>query len=319
MAARVAVKKSEVVERDALPTPSNRARSKRLRETLLAWYDAGHRNLPWRKSRDPYAIWISETMLQQTRVETVIPYYERFLERFPDIETLATADREDVFERWAGLGYYSRARNLHRSAKMMVEDFGASVPDTIEQLRMLPGVGRYTAGAVASIAFDKPEAVVDGNVVRVFSRLATCGDKPTAKVWWSLAGALTENADRPGAVNQALMELGATCCSKQQPGCDRCPLRDHCAAFKHPISSKSCKSARGATFSAAVRPAERLPMMHLRTTRSPTCVPATLAGNHIMRRKQKQKQQQQAIQPEKHPAGQFCIISKQRTTLVNIH
>ncbi|MGK0485281.1 MAG: A/G-specific adenine glycosylase, partial [Myxococcota bacterium] len=159
MAARVAVKKSEVVERDALPTPSNRARSKRLRETLLAWYDAGHRNLPWRKSRDPYAIWISETMLQQTRVETVIPYYERFLERFPDIETLATADREDVFERWAGLGYYSRARNLHRSAKMMVEDFEASVPDTIEQLRMLPGVGRYTAGAVASIAFDKPEAV----------------------------------------------------------------------------------------------------------------------------------------------------------------
>ncbi|MEO1915175.1 MAG: A/G-specific adenine glycosylase, partial [Myxococcales bacterium] len=203
------MKKSEVVERDALPTPSNRARSKRLRETLLAWYDAGHRNLPWRKSRDPYAIWISETMLQQTRVETVIPYYERFLERFPDIETLATADREDVFERWAGLGYYSRARNLHRSAKMMVEDFGASVPDTIEQLRMLPGVGRYTAGAVASIAFDKPAAVVDGNVVRVLTRLldlrCDVSRKDVQERLWDEAGALAKGT-RPGDLNQALME-----------------------------------------------------------------------------------------------------------------
>ena len=236
MAARVAVKKSEVVERDALPTPSNRARSKRLRETLLAWYDAGHRNLPWRKSRDPYAIWISETMLQQTRVETVIPYYERFLERFPDIETLATADREDVFERWAGLGYYSRARNLHRSAKMMVEDFGASVPDTIEQLRMLPGVGRYTAGAVASIAFDKPEAVVDGNVVRVLTRLldlrCDVSRKDVQERLWDEAGALAKGT-RPGDLNQALMEFGATVCSPRSPSCESgCPMKRLCRGLR---------------------------------------------------------------------------------------
>ena len=132
------------------------ARARRIRERLLAWYDANRRDLPWRHTRDPYSIWISETMLQQTRVETVIPYYERFLARFPDVETLADADQEDVYGHWAGLGYYSRARNLHAAAKQVVTDFGGSLPGTAEALRSLPGVGRYTAGAMASWAETGP-------------------------------------------------------------------------------------------------------------------------------------------------------------------
>lgn len=175
-------------------------------------------------------------MLQQTRVETVVPYYTRFLERFPDIEALATADREDVFEHWAGLGYYSRARNLHRSAKMMVEEFDAEVPSTVEQLRTLPGVGRYTAGAVASIAFDRPEAVVDGNVVRVLTRLldirCDVSRKDVQERLWEEAGALAKGA-RPGDLNQALMEFGATACTPRSPRCnDGCPMKRLCHGLR---------------------------------------------------------------------------------------
>ena len=157
--------------REDLEPRTSSARIKRLRERLLGWYDESRRDLPWRRSRDPYAIWISETMLQQTRVETVIPYYTRFLERFPDVESLAVADREEVYELWTGLGYYSRARNLHSAAQLVVDEHDATIPCETETLRKLPGIGRYTAGALASIAFDRPEAVVDGNVVRVLTRL----------------------------------------------------------------------------------------------------------------------------------------------------
>lgn len=215
-----------------LGTPTPRARVRRLRGKLLQWYDAHRRDLPWRRSRDPYAIWISETMLQQTRVETVIPYYERFLARFPDVESLASADRDDVFELWSGLGYYSRARNLQRAAQMMCDEFGNRLPDTAADLRRLPGVGRYTAGAVASIAFDRPEPVVDGNVARVLTRLldlrADITRKDVAERLWQEAEALARGP-RPGDLNQALMEFGATQCTPRSPRChEGCPLARSC-------------------------------------------------------------------------------------------
>jgi A/G-specific adenine glycosylase len=221
-----------------------------LRRSLLAWYRKSRRDLPWRRSRDPYAIWISESMLQQTRVETVIPYYERFLARFPDVQSLADADQEDVLGLWAGLGYYSRARNLHAAARAVVDEHDGRVPDDAERLRSLPGVGRYTAGAVASIAFDRPEPVVDGNVVRVLSRLEGIEEDVRApsvleRIWGSAAALARCRA--PGDLNQALMELGATICTPRAPRCDRCPIARRCVARAKgiqetlPVKSKRVK------------------------------------------------------------------------------
>jgi len=217
----------------AIPASLSPARARRIRQRLLSWYDAHQRDLPWRQTRDPYAIWISETMLQQTRVETVIPYYQRFLERFPNVETLADADQEDVYSYWAGLGYYSRARNLHASAKRVVDDFGGALPERASALRSLPGVGRYTAGALASIAFDQPEAIVDGNVKRVLARRLgirdDVADKTVEDRLWAEA-AMLARGPRPGDLNQALMELGATVCTPRSPACGACPLRRSCDA-----------------------------------------------------------------------------------------
>ena len=211
----------------------DRRRTRGIREKLLLWYDREKRDLPWRRSRDPYAIWISETMLQQTRVDTVIPYYERFLQRFPSVYQLAEADTDDVLGHWAGLGYYSRARNLQTAARRVVDDFDGQLPDEAEGLRSLPGIGRYTAGAVASIAFDRPEPLVDGNVARVFARLLGIRDdiKQTCTVdrLWQEAGALVRGP-RPGDLNQAIMELGATVCTPRTPRCDACPLGRRCDA-----------------------------------------------------------------------------------------
>ncbi|MFP6639767.1 MAG: A/G-specific adenine glycosylase, partial [Myxococcota bacterium] len=179
-----------------------------IRTRLLQWYDANRRDLPWRHTRDPFAIWISESMLQQTRVETVIPYYERFLERFPDVGALAEADLEDVYGLWTGLGYYSRARNLHAAARTIMLEHGGRLPDTAEGLRGLKGVGPYTAGALSSIAFDREEPVVDGNVIRVLTRLLDwredVGERRILDGLWTLAGRLVRGA-RPGDLNQALM------------------------------------------------------------------------------------------------------------------
>ncbi|MFO0689374.1 MAG: A/G-specific adenine glycosylase [Myxococcota bacterium] len=209
------------------PDPSIR----RVREPLLRWYDAHRRDLPWRRTRDPYAIWISEAMLQQTRVETVIPYWERFLARFPDVGSLARAEQDDVNALWTGLGYYSRARNLKAAAESIVADHGGHLPDTAEGLRTLPGIGRYTAGAVASIAFEREEPLVDGNVVRVFARLEDVdedtGEKAVVERFWSLAAELVAGP-RPGDLNQALMELGATLCTPKRPQCLICPVRAAC-------------------------------------------------------------------------------------------
>ena len=203
------------------------------RDALLAWYDASRRDLPWRKTRDPYAIWVSEAMLQQTRVETVIPYYERFLARFPDVAALAGAELEEVYGLWAGLGYYSRARNLKAAAQAVRDRFGGALPAEAEALRTLPGVGRYTAGAVSSIAFGRPEPVVDGNVERVLSRhlglRAPVKESATARRIWEEAARLADGS-RPGDLNQALMELGATICTPRAPRCDDCPWSPGCDA-----------------------------------------------------------------------------------------
>jgi A/G-specific adenine glycosylase len=230
--------------------PAHRRRVRRLRAALLSWYRANRRDLPWRRSRDPYAIWISETMLQQTRVETVIPYYERFLERFPTVELLADADEDDVFSAWAGLGYYSRARNLHRAAKQVTNEHGGELPQDADGLRALPGIGRYTAGALASIAFDAPEPIVDGNVVRVLTRLHGIRDdtakKPVMDRLWQEAELLARG-ESPGDLNQALMELGALVCVPRAPRCLACPLLRSCDARARgdaeilPVKTKNTK------------------------------------------------------------------------------
>ena len=204
-----------------------------LHRRLLAWYRKHARALPWRGTRDPYRIWVSEAMLQQTRVATVIDYYKAFLARFPTLETLARARSEDVLATWSGLGYYRRARNLHDAARFVVRDCGGHVPRDPESFRRLPGVGRYTTGAVLSLAFDRPLAVLDGNVARVFSRLfamrAAVRDPRGARRLWALADALVP-ARGAGEWNQALMELGATVCTPRSPRCGACPVAPLCRA-----------------------------------------------------------------------------------------
>ena len=205
-------------------------------DLLLNWWDADHADLPWRNTRDPYAIWISEIMLQQTQISTVIPYYERWLVRFPTVEDLAAASLDDVLKLWEGLGYYSRARNMHTAAQTIVEEWTGRFSPTAAQLQTLKGIGRYTAGAIASIAFDEPAPVLDGNVIRVFSRLTDLPDDVTTtatkKHLWQIAGDLVP-AERPGDYNQALMELGQTVCLPQKPHCLLCPLAQQCLARQH--------------------------------------------------------------------------------------
>ncbi len=205
-----------------------------VRNELLRWYDGAARDLPWRHTRDPYAIWVSEVMLQQTRVDTVIPYYERFLKQFPSPQALADADEDTVLAQWSGLGYYRRARLLHAGVREVVARYGGEVPEDADARRALPGVGRYTAGAIGSIAFDKQEPVVDGNVTRVLSRLlridTPVGASVTTRRLWDEAARLVQG-ERPGDLNQAVMELGATVCTPKNPSCGECPVSRHCGAF----------------------------------------------------------------------------------------
>ncbi|WP_434345541.1 A/G-specific adenine glycosylase [Myxococcus virescens] len=218
----------------ATVTPA-RAHLASVRGPLLDWYDRNKRDLPWRRTRAPYAIWLSEVMLQQTQVSTVIPYWERFLARFPTARALASAPLDDVLAGWKGLGYYSRARNLHRAAQEVVARFGGTLPSTAAELLELPGFGRYTAGAVASIAFGEEAPLVDGNVARVFSRIFEVeglpGDRQREATLWALAAALVKG-ERPGDFNQALMEHGATTCRPENPLCLLCPVRGACVAFR---------------------------------------------------------------------------------------
>jgi A/G-specific adenine glycosylase len=202
-------------------------------DALLPWYDDARRDLPWRKTRDPYAVWVSEMMLQQTQVATVLGYYERWMKRFPTVKALASAVEDDVLHAWQGLGYYSRARNLWRGARAVVSEHGGRIPRTAAALRALPGIGPYSAGAIASIAFGERAPLVDGNVVRVLCRVfGLRGDpsrSPLKTELWDIAGRLVPE-DRPGDFNQALMELGATVCTPRAPRCEGCPLRKGCTA-----------------------------------------------------------------------------------------
>ena len=201
----------------------------RVRTLLLEHYDAHRRDLPWRESREPYRVWVSEIMLQQTRVETAIPYYHRWMERFPTVEALADGDEESVLKAWEGLGYYSRARNLRRSALIVRERLGGVLPQDSQGLKALPGIGEYSAGAIASIAYGEVVPAVDGNVRRVLSRLFDLAD-PTDVSLRTRARELVD-PDRPGDWNQALMELGATVCTARSPQCTVCPLAGQCRAL----------------------------------------------------------------------------------------
>jgi A/G-specific adenine glycosylase len=204
---------------------------RRVRGKLLSFFDERQRILPWRNQSDPYRIWVSEIMLQQTRVDAVIPYYERWLVRFPTLHSLAAADPEAVLRAWEGLGYYSRARNLQHAARRVMEQHGGRLPRDYALLRALPGIGDYTAGAIASIAFGQAEPAVDGNARRVLCRLLDLPN-PSARDLRRIAKRLVP-ADRPAAFNQALMELGATICTARKPACLRCPLRQSCRARAH--------------------------------------------------------------------------------------
>ncbi len=199
-----------------------------LRLALLCWYDERGRDLPWRRNADPYRVWVSEIMLQQTRVEAVIPYYERWLRQFPTLDALASAEPDDVLRAWEGLGYYARARNLHRAARMVRERFAGDVPSEASALRSLPGVGDYTAGAIASIAYGRREAALDGNVRRVLCRLLDVADARPQQL--NPVAAALMPSDRPGDFNQALMDLGATVCTPRAPRCDDCPAATLCRA-----------------------------------------------------------------------------------------
>ncbi|MFC3932902.1 A/G-specific adenine glycosylase [Streptococcus dentapri] len=206
------------------------------RRTLLAWYDEKKRDLPWRHTKDPYPIWISEIMLQQTQVQTVIPYYQRFLDWFPSIETLAHAPEDDLLKAWEGLGYYSRVRNIQAAAQQIMNDFAGRFPDTYEEILSLKGIGPYTAGAIASIAFDLPEPAVDGNIMRVMARLFEVdydiGDPKNRKIFQALMEDLIDPV-RPGDFNQALMDLGTDIEAAKNPRPDESPVRAFCAAYLH--------------------------------------------------------------------------------------
>ncbi len=219
-----------------------------IRSRLLRWFDAAKRDMPWRRTEDPYRILLAEFLLQRTRVASGTPFYERFLRRFPDLPSLAAASEQDVLRAWEGLGFYRRARSLHEAAKVIVERHGGRIPSDAETLRGLPGVGPYTAGAVASIAFGAREPAVDGNVLRVLARLyrveADVSKGEGREEIWSLARALVPPS-RPGAFNQALMELGATVCTPASPSCGTCPLEDLCAAHAAGVEDRLPKIGQG--------------------------------------------------------------------------
>jgi A/G-specific adenine glycosylase len=205
------------------------------RKRLMKWYRAHHRDLPWRRSNNPYHIWVSEVMLQQTQVQTVLSYYRRFLKRFPNIERLAAADLQAVLKLWEGMGYYARARNLHRAAKVVVQEHEGLIPDKWEAFHDLPGVGDYIAAAVLSIAFHQPHAVVDGNVKRVLARLHKIHapvNRVSSYSRFKAAAAKLLDSRQPGTFNQAVMELGALICKPRNPLCAACPLSRHCRAYQ---------------------------------------------------------------------------------------
>jgi A/G-specific adenine glycosylase len=234
---------------------------------LLAWYKRHQRSLPWRETSDPYRIWISEIMLQQTQVDTVIPYYRRFFKTFPDVRKLAAAPLQDVLKAWENLGYYSRARNIHSASRIMVDKFGGRIPNTPEEIKTLPGIGQYSAGAILSIAYGQALPAVDGNVRRILSRVFAIRkpvDAPREqKILFDLAATLVP-AKRPGDFNQALMDLGATICKAKNPNCSICPLASICRAWltdlqnSLPVTRKAPAIPRRQAVAAVIRNPEGL-------------------------------------------------------------
>lgn len=205
-------------------------------DLVLRWFDKfGRKTLPWQINKTPYKVWLSEIMLQQTQVNTVIPYFNRFLERFPSLSDLAKADQDTVLSLWTGLGYYARARNLHKAAQMAVEQYNGELPDSQTELESLPGIGRSTAGAILSLGFGKPAAILDGNVKRVLARYfgetEWPGKTAVQRSLWQQSEALTPTV-RHGDYNQAMMDLGALVCTRSKPNCEACPLTGNCIAFK---------------------------------------------------------------------------------------
>lgn len=217
------------------------AETTQFRKNLLEWFRKSYRKLPWRETNNPYFIWISEVMLQQTQVNTVIPYYQRFISIFPDVETLAAANLQQVLKVWEGLGYYARARNLHRAARQLVKEGNRGIPEHYDAFRKLPGVGEYIAAAVQSIAFNKPFAVVDGNVKRVLARIFLINEpvngNGSIKTFSKRAIQLLDTIT-PGMFNQAMMELGALICSPQNPLCNECPVKEFCVSFEKSLQTK---------------------------------------------------------------------------------
>jgi A/G-specific adenine glycosylase len=234
---------------ELLPAQPTTRQTRAISERLLQWYDAEKRDMPWRRSHDPYAILVSEFMLQQTQVATATPYFERFMAEFPTVRSLADAAEERVLRAWAGLGYYSRAQNLHASAQRIVRDYGGRVPETFADLLFLPGVGRYVAGAVASIAFGAVVPALDANAIRVFCRLfALAVDGASVSVRRKLENLVGRviPPTRPGDFNQAIMELGARICTARGPKCPECPVRTQCRAAKlgNPLEYPQAKETR---------------------------------------------------------------------------
>ncbi|MFC3039238.1 A/G-specific adenine glycosylase [Virgibacillus xinjiangensis] len=222
-------------------------------QDLLRWYDENKRNLPWREDQDPYKVWVSEIMLQQTKVDTVIPYFHHFLEKFPTVYALAEAEQQEVLKAWEGLGYYSRARNLQNAVREVVSEYGGKVPDNPKELGSLKGVGPYTKGAILSIAYDQPEPAVDGNVMRVFSRVLRIEEdiakQKTKKLFEDHLREIISHDD-PSSFNQAIMDLGASICTPTSPACLLCPVQEHCQAFaagveeQLPIKKKAKKQKK---------------------------------------------------------------------------
>lgn len=219
-------------------------------QDLIGWFEREQRDLPWRKDKDPYKVWVSEIMLQQTRVDTVIPYFNQFIEQFPTIQALSEAEEDKVLKAWEGLGYYSRARNLQTAAKEVQEKYNGTVPNSQKEISSLKGVGPYTAGAILSIAYGLPEPAVDGNVMRVLARILSIWEdiaKPSTRKIFEEAVRTIISHDNPSFFNQALMELGALICTPTSPSCLLCPVREHCHAFSEgtaqelPVKTKNKK------------------------------------------------------------------------------
>ncbi|SHN28579.1 A/G-specific adenine glycosylase [Gracilibacillus kekensis] len=231
-------------------------------EDLITWFESEQRILPWRENQDPYRVWVSEIMLQQTKVDTVIPYFQNFMKHFPNLEALANADQQDVLKAWEGLGYYSRARNLQSAVQEVVELYDADVPNDPKQLGDLKGVGPYTKGAILSIAFDQPEPAVDGNVMRVLSRILRIEEdiakQKTRNTFESVVRELISQ-DNPSAFNQGMMELGALICTPKSPSCLLCPVQAHCVAYRDgveqtlPIKKKKTKKSSHTYFALVIQ------------------------------------------------------------------